>query len=886
MTPDRLTAALADRYRIERELGQGGMATVYLARDLKHDRDVAIKVLRPELSAVIGAERFLREIKTIANLQHPHILGLIDSGDLDGTAYYVMPFVEGESLRDRLSREKQLPIAEALRLAIEVAGALDYAHRHGVIHRDIKPENIMLHDGQALVTDFGIALAVSRSDGSTRMTETGMSLGTPHYMSPEQAMGERDLDARTDVYALGCVLYEMLAGEPPFTGPTAQAIVAKVMTATPEPLTTYRKTVPPALEDAVHAALQKLPADRFGSAREFIDALQGKSTATPSGFRAARQRTPEGALQASARHPVVWALAALLLAALAFGYREWSALRHAPPDNVVRFSVDLADGNQAALWDSQSPDLAISPDGSTLAFCVINAKGMRQIYVRRMDEALGRVIPGTDGGFVPTFSPDGAFIVFWVAGRFMKVALSGGAPQLVGESSTGVWDAWSPDGTLVYSQTSSPVLMRMPVAGGAAAAGTLDTARGEVGQYYPHALPDGRHVLYASWGTGAVEDVRIGLLDLTSGHARRLDVRGTFPLGMIDGRLVFTDQFGTILAVPLDLKTGEVGGQPVTLDSGVTTAARGSAVAALSASGSLAYSGMGQLSRLVLAAPGSEVPLLTDAHAYSDPRYSPDGRRVAVSIAGGNSSDIWVTDVATGSLTRVTSGDAINDRPEWSPDGRRVVFRRVSSRRSGIWWQPADASAPASPLVASDSADYFEGVITPDGQSVVYQVDTSVSDVMMQRIDGKGAVHPIANTPAIEEQARVSPDGRWVAYVTTGSGNPQVMVQPLPGPGPRVQVSVRSGSEPVWTRDGRHIFYRADDKFWIADVSESPVFHASGQRVFMDDVYLPHVSPHANYDVSPDGTRLLVLKGDRQRLLVVHNWATEARATLAGRGTR
>jgi serine/threonine protein kinase len=222
---ESLRAALAGRYDLERELGAGGMATVYLAHDLRHDRRVAIKVLRPELAAVIGAERFLREIKTIANLQHPHILGLIDSGEVNGTAYYVMPFVEGESLRDRLTREKQLPIAEAVRLATEVAGALDYAHRHGVIHRDIKPENVMLHDGSALVADFGIALAVSSAGGS-RMTETGMSLGTPHYMSPEQAMGEREITARSDVYALGVMTYEMLVGEPPFTGPTAQAIVA------------------------------------------------------------------------------------------------------------------------------------------------------------------------------------------------------------------------------------------------------------------------------------------------------------------------------------------------------------------------------------------------------------------------------------------------------------------------------------------------------------------------------------------------------------------------------------------------------------------------------------------------------------------------------------
>ena len=275
----RLTAALAERYRIERELGAGGMATVYLARDLKHERQVAIKVLRPELAAVIGAERFLSEIKTTANLQHPHILSLFDSGRVEGTVFYVMPFVDGESLRDRLAREKQLPIADVVRIAVEVADALQYAHQHGVIHRDIKPENILLHGGHALVADFGIALAASRTGGA-RMTETGMFLGTPQYMSPEQAMGERELDARTDVYALGCTSYEMLTGEPPFTGPTAQAIVAKVMTADPVEATALRKSIPVHVADAVHTALQKLPADRFATPGAFADALRNSGTSS------------------------------------------------------------------------------------------------------------------------------------------------------------------------------------------------------------------------------------------------------------------------------------------------------------------------------------------------------------------------------------------------------------------------------------------------------------------------------------------------------------------------------------------------------------------------------------------------------------------------------
>ena len=266
-----LAEALRDRYALERELGAGGMATVFLARDLKHHRPVALKVLRPELAAVIGAKRFLQEIET-TDLQHPHILPLHDSGEVGGTAYYVMPYVEGESLRDRLRREKQLPIEVAVRIATEVASALDYAHRKGVVHRDIKPENILLHEGQALVADFGIALALSAA-GGTRMTETGLSLGTPHYMSPEQAMGEREITGRSDVYALGCVLYEMLTGDPPFTGSTAQAIVAQVVTESPRPMIPRRHTIPAHIEAAVLRALEKLPADRFATPAEFAQAL-------------------------------------------------------------------------------------------------------------------------------------------------------------------------------------------------------------------------------------------------------------------------------------------------------------------------------------------------------------------------------------------------------------------------------------------------------------------------------------------------------------------------------------------------------------------------------------------------------------------------------------
>ncbi len=326
---------MQDRYTIERELGAGGMATVYLAHDIRHDRRVALKVLRPELSAILGADRFLAEIKTTANLQHPHILGLFDSGEAGGLVYYVMPYVEGESLRDRLNREHQLPVDEAVRIAREVADALDYAHQHKVIHRDIKPENILLHGGHALVADFGIALAVSRTDGGTRMTETGMSLGTPHYMAPEQAMGEKEITPKADVYALGCVLYEMLTAEPPFTGSTAQAIIARVMTEEPRSLTLQRRSIPPHVEAAVERALSKLPADRFASAAQFAEALANPASAPLSRSAKAAKQTGAGSGRQRAMLAGALALGAIAGMALWAVARSFEA-RPAAADRALR----------------------------------------------------------------------------------------------------------------------------------------------------------------------------------------------------------------------------------------------------------------------------------------------------------------------------------------------------------------------------------------------------------------------------------------------------------------------------------------------------------------------------------------------------------------------
>ncbi len=442
------------------------MATVYLAQDLKHDRQVAIKVLRPELAAVIGAERFLSEIKTTANLQHPHILPLsIDSGGRRRTmtsSSMSCRIIEGESLRDRLIREKQLPIADAVRIATEVAGALDYAHRHNVIHRDIKPENILLHDGRALVADFGIALAASKA-GGTRMTETGMSLGTPTYMSPEQAMGEREITARSDVYALGCMTYEMLLGEPPFTGPTAQSIVAKVMTAEPASLTAQRRSIPPHVEAAVFTALEKLPADRFATAAEFAAGLANPSlTMAHTGFMPAAARGRRAWLTTGALAVVA------LIAGLVIGGRKGNPGSVGPGD-VVRTTLFLGDSTVVRAIGNLR--LAISPSGKRVAF--IGPDGNDEaLWVRDLDQPNARPLADTKNAFAPFFSPDGESLGFFTAatGRTVLkvIAVTGGVSRTVVADSVASFGGgdWGDDGQIYFTHTRRG-LARVAPSGGA-----------------------------------------------------------------------------------------------------------------------------------------------------------------------------------------------------------------------------------------------------------------------------------------------------------------------------------------------------------------------------------------------------------------------------------
>ena len=498
----RLAAALSDRYTIERELGAGGMATVYLAHDIKHDRDVAIKVLHPDLGAALGAERFLTEIRTTARLQHPHILPLLDSGEADGLLYYVMPLVTGETLRARLERERQLPVDDAVRVASEVADALSYAHGRAVIHRDIKPENILLQDGHALVADFGIALAVQTAGGQ-RMTQTGLSLGTPQYMSPEQAMGERAIDARSDIYALGAVTYEMLVGEPPFTGPSVQAIVARLITEDPRGIAAQRKAVPEHVEAAVMHALEKLPADRFASAGAFGLALRDAGTIAPS--TQARRRSGFRGRDSRATSPLR-TIAASLALVIGGAFIAVLATRGSRPDPsgggaFTATSILAPPGGTFA----EQRSLALSPDGRRLAFVFAAANGSRSLWVRSVDRLDAELVAGSDGADAPFWSPEGRSLGFF-AGGFLLVTEPNGQSRRLCPVAGATGGSWNTAGLILFSHRGG--ISTVPAGGGAC---QLIVPRGSAPRMKALFLPDGKRMLISR---GIFADMSVATLSM------------------------------------------------------------------------------------------------------------------------------------------------------------------------------------------------------------------------------------------------------------------------------------------------------------------------------------------------------------------------------------
>ena len=818
MPIDRLARSLPDHYRVDREIGAGGMATVYLAQDVRHDRKVAIKVLHPELSAVIGAERFLAEIKTTAALQHPHILPLFDSGTADGLLFYVMPFVDGETLRARLTREKQLPVADAIRITREVANALDYAHRRGIIHRDIKPENVLLHEGQALVADFGIALAV-QSAGGQRMTQTGLSLGTPQYMSPEQAMGEREIGARSDVYSLGAVAYEMLVGEPPFVGPTTQAVFAKVMTEDARPLIPQRRSVPPEVEAAILRALEKLPADRFGSAAEFSAALDRPLPPTGHHPRASRQ-APRSAWRSFAP----WVIG--IAAALAVGYAAGSAGRGGSGSDVVYSQKTFAD---YAIYNAR-----FAPDGKTIVYSATPEGLIPELFVVRPDYPDPQPL-GVPQSHVLSISSQGEMAVLVRAqlaahrlmiGTLARMPVGGGAPR---ELVDGVREAtWSPDGSAlaVIRQVGGTDRLEYPVG----------KVLVEVSGYLsdPAFSRDGKHIAFAE-------------------HPLRYDNRGVIAIVDLSGKKTVLTRSGysavegtawstsgdEILFSASDTASHQMDVRAVSLEGEERSVLNGPGdltVQDIAPDGRLLVTRENQIHTVLVRGPGQTQARDLGWLDYTfGPALSPDGSMLAfsdASSAGGVNYSVMLRRTDGGRAARLGEGWPA----EFSRDGKSVVAI-VPTTPAKIVIYPTGAGServvPSGTLEGISHAAWG-----PGEQSVIAcgnEKGKPPACYVVPLAGGGPRPAPFAGDARASSGARASPDGTM--FVTQSSSEMAHLHPVAGGPSRPVPGFVKGDGVLRWSPDSRALWVRKTGSFRVERIDV-----ATGARSLVIDIPMPRGS--------------------------------------------
>lgn len=888
-----LSTALLGRYEIERQIGVGGMATVYLAMDVRHGRHVALKVLRPELAAVIGPARFLAEIRTTAALQHPHILPLHDSGEADGTVFYVMPFVDGETLRDRITREQQLPVDEAVRLAVQVASALDYAHRRNVIHRDIKPENILLQDGQALVADFGIALAVSRTEGATRMTETGLSLGTPRYMAPEQAMGEREITGKADVYALGCVLYEMLSGEPPFTGATAQAVIARAMTEEPRSLKMQRHTIPRNVDAAVSRALEKLPADRFASAGEFTAALQDAQYG-----RESRSSAETTVRDIDRRAKLVVPLAAVALIALAAA--GWGLMRPGAAMPVSRFSLAFA-SDQMPLADQP---FAISHDGSRFAYVGSADQVNGKLWLKDRNRADAVALPGTDAVVSFAFSPDAQSIAFVSPlGEVKTLPLGGGVGATLADSAgpqRGI--AWLDDGNILFGGRLGRSIQIIPGNGGQAQpVWKSETANAIV----VDALPGSAAALIAmcpgancSGGADLVE------LDLHS-HAVYPLIAGIQGARYVPtGHIVFV-RGGALMAVPFSPRSHSLGSPIVNLQDRIAVGALGGALFDVSREGTLVTRTLGGDPRIRyemvwVDRAGHEAPVdsawtvhMTITGSNAGWSLSPDGTRLAMGLNTEAGDGIWIKHLPRGPLSRVSFDSAAEYRPRWI-DNARLMFTSLRTSTSALYSRAADATG-SDQLVFAAKSDINEGALSPDGKYLVlrtggYSALHGERDIDIVRPGIDSVAKPLIATPFDEEAFALSPDGHWIAYESNETGQrTEIFIRPFPNvDSGKQQVSTDGGVAPLWSRDGRELFYvNGSRSMVVVPVSSGAAAKLGEPKVLFhmrDELYLSSPEYYTPFDIAPDGKHFIMARrvasgpSSPVSMVVAQNWFTELKA--------
>jgi eukaryotic-like serine/threonine-protein kinase len=874
-------------YEILSAIGAGGMGEVYRARDTRLERIVAIKILPDHLSDRTELrERFDREARTIASLNHPHICVLHDIGQQGGTDFLVMEYLEGETLAERL-KKGPLALEQVLQYAIEIADALDKAHRKGITHRDLKPGNIMLTKSGSKLLDFGLAKLRQDAAPATPLsqlptakdaiTAQGTILGTLQYMAPEQLEG-KEADSRTDIFTFGIVVYEMATGKKAFDGKTSASVIGAILKDNPPPISSLQPMTPPALDRVVKKCLAKEPDKRWQDASDLCDELKwvaegGSQVSLPP------TAAPKG-IRALGRRPLILSLASLVIGLAIAGLAVWNLKPWPapPPKPVSRFTITLPAGQRLA--DLEDPAIALSPDGTRLVYVATQGGGIQQLYLRPMDSPDTKPILGTEGAAAPFFSLDSQWVGFFADGKLKKISVSGGTAVTLGDAPGNFRSgSWGTDDTILFWSAGGSGIFRISAAGGTRQQ-LITPKPGEAGILSPEILPGGKAVLFTSGSP--LDGLQVTIRSQQTGERRDL-IRGTRPSYAPTGHLIYA-QGSTLMAVSFDPE-GQLTGSPVPVLEGVLQNS-GFAQYSFSTTGSIAYVAAGSVQgtqRMLVWVDrkGTEQPLPAPSRGYRTPRLSPDGRRVAVATT---EDQIWLYDIARETLTRLTF-EGLDFTPIWTPDGKRVAFQslRGAARSSNAFWQLADGSGGLERL---NTGEYNNNHVpmswSPDGQLLAFiEVNpTTGLDIWVLRMGDRKA-QPFLRTQFNEGAPRFSPDGRWLAYISDESGRDEIYAQPYPGPGGKWQISTDGGTEPVWNPNERELFYRSGNKMMAVGIATQPSFSADKPRTLFEGPYQPSPATIPNYDVSPDGQRFLMLKSSEQaqaaptQINVVLNWFEE-----------
>jgi Tol biopolymer transport system component len=880
-------------YEIQSPLGAGGMGEVYRARDTRLERSVAIKVLPAVLSSdAERKQRFEREARTISSLNHPNICALYDVGSQDGLEYLVLEYVEGETLEKRLEKGP-LPTELLLRHALEIADALEKAHRNGVIHRDLKPANIMLTKSGAKLLDFGLAkwsaAGASQEEtlktltaAATKLTEQGTIVGTFRYMAPEQLEG-KEADARTDIFALGEVLYEMVTARAAFAGKTKASLIAAILSAEPALISTLQPMTPPALERLVRGCLEKDPDERWQTAHDVKLQLRaiaegGSQSGLPPPVSARRK----------IRERLGWAaaaVAALLAAVFALGY-----FQRAPSEaRAIRAYIKPMANSSFVFAGSGAGGFALSPDGRHLAYVATTPEGKVLLWVRPLDSLQPQPLAGTEGAAFPFWSPDSRFVGFFAGGKLKKIEASGGPPLTLCDAATGRGGTWNREGAILFTPSVGSPVHRISAAGGAATPVTaLDASKNEASHRWPYFLPDGRHFLYVAGSAftpreSPTNSILVGSLDskesklLLHTHANAI---------YTSEHILFVRQ-NTLMAQPFDAKRLELTGEafpiadPVQEDEG-----RFLGVFSASENGVLTYveGASGPDRQLVwVDRSGKKLGEVPGADAYDDPQISPDGKRLSFTLET-SLYDIWVYDIARGVKTRLTFGSSSSQANQgglWSPDGRQIAYSCTRPAKFGICLRPSDGSGKEEVIHPGNEQPRYPTDWSPDGKVLTYyESGLGTREIWMLPLTGERKPYPFLQSQFSQLGALFSPDGKWVAYFSIESGRPEIYVVPFPGPGGKWQVSTGGGTWPRWRRDGKEIFYLSpDNKVMAAEVKPSgSSFEIGTVRALFET--RPYRAGGAPFDVTADGQRFIVLYAAEQptaAITLVVNWTSEAK---------